>query len=183
MPYSSTIQLLLSIRLSSVSKLLRWYDSHLSCALYALICLNILRYFGSSISDEQAIVYLSNEVGPRKYLPDLASRICSHDITAHFARGSFLTDSFNPNKQRGIECIYENSQSLDPRSVLLVGDSHSYSSLAPMLSLFFRKVHFHWGGYENCSELIESRALPKDCLRIIEVAERFYLRNYCEQST
>merc|ERR1711965_806750 len=50
------------------------------------------------------------------------------------------------------------SSCLIDRELFLFGDSHSFSSVAPLLSQIFRRVHIYWGLPDDYSDFVNKHS-------------------------
>jgi hypothetical protein len=158
--------------------LVRAYDSHPSHAFYFLCASEILSFLGYSPSTYCVEYELAD------YRHDLASRFSDVMAKCLVVSAKHHSEDFSDTSTRntGHHHLYVNRDAPIDKSVLLIGDSHSYSGLAPLLSYMFREVRFIWASrrdeYAPFERDIAGYAQAADHV-IEEAAERFFLNNFC----
>jgi hypothetical protein len=157
--------------------MLRSFDSHLSLCAYAAIAEVTLQRLGLEAPLDGLAAYLS----PHPH--DLARRFCTLQAKSVYFAELHLERETGAAGNRGIRRWYRNPRPLIDRSLLLIGDSHSYGALCQIFSQVFREVRFIWqyrsSGYGALQNEIAAEAAEAD-LMIEEVAERFFLVNLCQ---
>lgn len=158
---------------------LRQFDSHLSVYAYRRILTAIGRVLGIEMPEDTDVIYEA-----RRATLDLAGRFSDRICISFFPSGRHFVSADETTGNRGMLMRYENAAApLDGR-LLIIGDSHSYSGLAPLASFFFRQVDFYWGsrhdGFgDRSAEVMDLIARSRWVIE--EVSERFFLRNFCDQ--
>jgi len=161
---------------SNKSDLLRIYDSHLSVFAYEQVVKASLARLGVDTS------VLDVDYEYRDYIPDLASRLSSKIVPSVFPSEKHLVnEDLYDDKLRGIWRSFSNKNARVNKTLLLVGDSHSYSCMAQMFAHVFTRVEFFWESRAN--EYGARKAQIEDVVNeadfvIEESAERFFLNNY-----
>nr|WP_128083371.1 hypothetical protein [Methylobacterium sp. B34] len=162
------------------SELVRAYDSHPSIGTYFFCMDYILRLM------ESGKLSYSIPFNNGSYRCDLAERFSQEETKCIFpAWQHHIEDLSQKNTSNtGMHHIFYNEKAPLRACILLIGDSHSYSALAPMLSNAVKKVRFIWASrrdnYGPFSLTIKDYAREADFV-VEEVSERFFLRNFCDE--
>ena len=157
----------------------RHYDSHLSVYAYFMLARAVLIRLLGSLGAPFSI-----ELEPRRYVGDLAQRFSDRRIVGHFISEKYLVNEMlMPSGNRGIVKSYSNVDAPVRKRLLLLGDSHSYSAMAPACSYYFSEVSFIWANkvdsYSPREALVEELWAAADFV-VEESAERFFIANLCE---
>jgi hypothetical protein len=159
----------------------RAFESHHSLGTYCELALDVLRQL--NIGPFEAEVLFA----PRDYSFDIGGRFLDAPVTAYFPCDTHIFSENTPEDQRntGIDRTYKNANAPIKASLLLIGDSHSYSALCQILSCVFAQVRFIWATRRNqyapFSDLIAPLAEEADFV-VEEISERFFLANFCDEA-
>lgn|GEM_PF-2923519 len=159
----------------------RAFESHHSLGTYCELTLDVLRAL--KVGPFEAEVLFA----PRDYAFDIGSRFYPAPVTAFFPCDTHIFSENMPEDQRntGIDRTYKNANAPIKASLLLIGDSHSYSALCQILSCVFEQVRFIWATRRNqyapFSDLIFPLAKQADFV-VEEISERFFLANFCDEA-
>ena len=160
--------------------LIRAYDSHPSTGTYFSCMEYILKILGHD--DLSYTIPFNNGL----YRCDLAERFSQKETNCVFAGWQYHTKDLSQNDARntGLHHIFHNENAPLKANVLLIGDSHSYSALAPMLSNAVENIRFLWASrrdnYAPFNQEMRKYVQEADFI-IEEVSERFFLKNFCEE--
>lgn len=157
----------------------RAFDSHPSTGTYFCCLRTLLQHLSLPVPTFDLMLHF------RQYRCDLASRFSPELTTAIFASDTFFVEEYSSPQggNTGVRRLYENREAPIRASILLIGDSHSYSALSQMCSFLFTRVEFFWASRRNGyhpynDEVIESA--KNHNFVVEEVSERFFLANFCE---
>ena len=159
--------------------LVRAYDSHPSTGTYFFCMDYILKILGHGNLSYH--IPFNNGY----YKCDLAERFSQKETNCVFAGWQHHTEDLSAKEARntGLHQIFHNKDAPLKAKILLIGDSHSYSALAPMMSNAVEHVRFIWASrrdnYAPFNQKMNEYAQEADFV-IEEVSERFFLRNFCE---
>lgn len=153
----------------------RAFDSHLSVLGYLLIAQGILSRLLGSVPTITPVIEV------RRYTCDLAKRFSIKETWSAFFADKHLTKENIGPGNTGITRIYTNDNPVIRAKLVIIGDSHSYSSLAQLFSFVFQQVVFAWSTrhsqYKPAYDFVFKQSMDADFV-IEEVAERFFLRNF-----
>ena len=179
--FSLTRIFLESLSEANSMHMLRWFDSHLSMTAYVMFCLVYLKFIGyGHLSSTLVTQLLHDSLLFRSYTPDLAVRFSEKQSHAFFPSRALVVEkkASSDGKLRGSYLMFVNQHSfLIDRELFLFGDSHSFSSLAPLLSQIFRRVHIFWGLPDDYSEFVDKHSFSLHPQLLVECSERFFLKN------
>ena len=179
--FSLTRIFLESLAEANSMHMMRWYDSHLSMTAYTLFCLVYLKFLGyGQLSPILVTQLLHDSLLFKPYTPDLAVRFSEKQSHAFFPSRTLVVEkkASSDGKLRGSYLMFVNQNSfLIDRELFLLGDSHSFSSLAPLLSQIFSRVHIFWGLPDDYSEFIDKHSFSLHPHLLVECSERFFLKN------
>ena len=161
--------------------MMRWFDSHLSITTYTLFCLVYLKSLGYGyLSPTLVTQLLHDSLLLKPYTPDLAVRFSDKQSHAFFPSRALVVEkkASSDCKLRGSYLMFVNQSScLIDRELFLFGDSHSFSSVAPLLSQIFRRVHIFWGLPDDYSDFVNKHSVSSHPHLLVECSERFFLKN------
>ncbi|MGH8062962.1 MAG: hypothetical protein ACREO7_13215 [Pseudoxanthomonas sp.] len=159
----------------AVASALRAFDSHPSISFYWRLCKSLLIAHGWSVGIDGL------DVAFRRYKCDLAARFSEVETSSLFVSSKYFRSESPGDTQRGKFRIFENEGAPNQATLLLVGDSHSYSAISQILSHYFKRVLFYWAdrasNYGARHDEIAQHAQEADFF-IEECSERFFLRNF-----
>lgn len=157
---------------------IRWFDSHMSLYSYSIIASIVADLLEvNTASFATSLPEIVESLERRVYAPDLATRFSPRRSTAAFPSNKHAQEIHDRGAQRGRFLIYRNCSAPDDRELFIFGDSHSYSTLAPMMSMLFQRVAFYWGSSRDAFDFMEHKRSTKNPLTMLEISERFFLRN------
>jgi hypothetical protein len=160
----------------SPGPLLRMFDSHLSPLAYAGIAKAALAALGVNVPFDDI------RLSFRPHAHDLAQHFCDLRAPSAVFEDTHFVREIAPTGNRGLRRWYVNPRPIIDRSILLIGDSHSYGGFCQLLSHVFRDVRFIWQsryfGYGDSRDGVAAEAATAD-LMIEEISERFFLANHC----
>lgn len=160
---------------------MRAFESHHSLGTYCELALDVLRQLNIGPFETEVLF------APRDYSFDIGGRFYTAPVTAFFPCDTHIFSENMPEDQRntGIDRTYKNASAPIKASLLLIGDSHSYSALCQILSCVFAQVRFIWATRRNqyapFSDLISPLAEEADFI-VEEISERFFLANFCDEA-
>lgn len=159
----------------SLAASMRFFDSHWSVPFYWQLCIGLIASRGFRCDLDAFHCFF------RPYKGDLASRFSEESSFSMFVSNRFFHSETPGTMQSGKRRIFINPNAPNRQHLLLVGDSHSYSSMSHIFSHYFEKVTFFWANRANrygaVGEQIETVAREADFF-IEETSERFFLRNF-----
>lgn len=157
---------------------LRAFDSHPGSGTYC----QIIRQIIDQLRLPQPNYELEFEFTP--FTCDLATRFAHHSIETLMVSNQYMVQDLSKISRHntGIHRLFKNEKAPIKSSVLLLGDSHSNSAIAPHLSHIFEQVRFIWASRRDAYEPFSAEILGygKEADYIVEeIAERFFLNNFC----
>ncbi|WP_267423466.1 hypothetical protein [Methylobacterium sp. GC_Met_2] len=167
----------LTIRQNRLDEL-RAFDSHPGSGTYC----QIIRQLIDQLRLPQPNYELEFEF--TSFTCDLAARFAQRSIETLMVSNQYMVQDLSKisRQNTGIHRLFKNEKAPIKSSVILLGDSHSNSAIAPHLSHIFEQVRFIWASrrdaYEPFSEEILGYGKEADYI-VEEIAERFFLNNFC----
>jgi len=167
----------LTIRQNRLDEL-RAFDSHPGSGTYC----QIIRQLIDQLRLPQPTYELQFEF--TSFTCDLAARFADREIETLMVSNRYMLQDLSKVSHRntGIHRLFKNEKAPIKSSVLLIGDSHSNSAIAPHLSYIFEQVRFIWASrrdaYDPFGEEIVGYGKEADYI-VEEIAERFFLNNFC----